>query len=210
MSFRYWILKNSTLNNSKSQAKPRTIQNSKFTNQNSNILQQPLCHLPNRVDCRHGVEVYVVNSGCVELSALLSGPLDAQLPGVIIGLALEHFLRQFLREVAMEGLGHYRQLRQLGKWLQSGNDWHRYAHCTGTLHKVKILLVVVEQLRNGIVGSEVLLLLEILHIHLDIGCLFMLFGIARHSESELTCGVLDRSSVVEESFVEPISSVVCE
>ena len=32
----------------------------------------------------------------------------------------------------------------------------------------------------------------------------MLFGIARHSESELTCGVLDRSSVVEESFVEPI------
>ena len=32
----------------------------------------------------------------------------------------------------------------------------------------------------------------------------MLFGIARHSESELTCGVLDGSSVVEESFVEPI------
>ena len=68
-------------------------------------------------------------------------------------------------EMDMEYL---KQLRQLGKWLQSGNDWHRYAHCTGTLHKVKILLVVVEQLRNGIVGSEVLLLLEILHIHLDI------------------------------------------
>ena len=104
----------------------------------------------------------------------------------------------------MERLGHYRKLRQLGKRLQSRNDWHRYAHFAGTLHKVEVLLIVVEQLRHGIVGSKVLFQLEILHIHLDVGCFVVFLWIARHTESELSARILYRRSVVEESFIEPV------
>ena len=95
-------------------------------------------------------------------------------------------------------------MRQLGKGLDARHDRYCYAHLTSFCHKVEILLVVVEQLCNGIFRSKVLLLLEILHVHLDVGSFLVLLGVTGYTEGKLLAGFLDGCAVVEEPVVEAV------
>ena len=101
----------------------------------------------------------------------------------------------------MEGLWYYRQLCQLGKRLDAWNDRNGDAHRTGFLHKLEILLVVVEQLGHGILRAQILFLLQILHVHLQVRSLFMLFGVAGHAEVELLAWTLDGRTVSKEPLI---------
>ena len=78
--------------------------------------------------------------------ALFSSPLNTQLACIVISLALYNFPCQRLWNVAVEGFGHHRQLGELGHWLDAWYDRYGDAHLTGFLHKLEILLVVIEQL----------------------------------------------------------------
>ena len=145
----------------------------------------------------------VADTVLVELATLLCGPLHAQLHGLFVSLALDDFLGQRLGDVAVESLGHYCQLAQLGKRLDAGHDGDGNAHLAGFLNELEVLLVVKEQLRDGILRPQVLLLLQILHVALQVGRLFVLLGIAGHTEVELRTGMLDRCAVGKEALVEP-------
>ena len=50
----------------------------------------------------------------------------------------------------MEGLGNYRQLAQLGHWLDARNDGNGDAHLARFFYEREVLLVVVEQLGHSI------------------------------------------------------------
>ncbi len=143
----------------------------------------------------------IVDPVLVELLTLCCGPFDTQLTGIFISLALHDLPGQWLGNIAVEGLWHHSQLRQLGKRLDAWNDGDRDAHRTGFLHKLEILLVVVEQLGHGILCAQILFLLQILHVHLQVRSLFMLFGVAGHAEVELLAWTLDRRAVSKKTII---------
>ncbi len=74
--------------------------------------------------------------------------------GIFIGLALQYLLCEFFRNVAVEGLRHYGELAQLGERLDGRNDRDGYAHLPSLLHESIELLVVVEELGNGIAAPN--------------------------------------------------------
>ena len=104
----------------------------------------------------------------------------------------------------MECLGHHGQLRQLRKGLQSGYDRYGNAHLPSLRYEVKIFLVVVEQLRHRILCPQVLLLLQVPHIHLHIRSLLMLLRIASHAKTKRNTRSFNRCAVEEEPLVEPL------
>ena len=104
----------------------------------------------------------------------------------------------------MEGARHHTELRQLSQWFDTGDNGDGDTHLTRLVHKGKVFLVVVEQLRHGILRTQVLLLLQILHIHLQVGCLLMFLGIAGHTDVKLRPRVLDRLTIGKESLVEAL------
>ena len=131
-------------------------------------------------------------------------PFNAKLLCLVVGLAFHSFESQFLRYVAVERLGNDRQLAQLGKWLYARDDRYGDTHRACFLHKFKVFRVVIEQLRHGILRPQVLLLFEILHVHLEIGRLVVLFGITCHTEIEFLSRTLYWSAVGKESLVESV------
>ena len=124
--------------------------------------------------------------------------------GVVVGLALQRLHGELLREVAAEHAWHYRQLRELCKRLDAWYDWYGDAHLARFLYEAEVFPVVVEELRHGVVGTHVLLHLQILQVHLHVQRLLVLLGVARHAVVELLAGVLYRRAVVEEALVEAV------
>ena len=118
--------------------------------------------------------------------------------------SLQRLHGELLREVAAEHARHYRQLRELCKRLDARYDWYGDAHLARFLHEAEVLTVVVEELRHGVVGTHVLLHLQILQVHLHVQRLLVLLGVARHAVVELLAGVLYRRAVVEEALVEAV------
>ena len=104
----------------------------------------------------------------------------------------------------MEGARHHTELCQLGQRLDTRNNGDGDTHLARLVHKGKVFLVVVEQLRHGILRTQVLLLLQILHIHLQVGRLLVLLGIAGHTDVKLRPRVLDRLTIGKESLVEAL------
>ena len=102
----------------------------------------------------------------------------------------------------MEGLGYHRQLTQFRHRLDAWNDGDGDAHLTSLLHELEVFLVVVEQLRDGILRAQVLLLFQVFHIAFQVGRLLVFLRIASHSEVELRSWMLDGCAVGEESLVE--------
>ena len=136
-----------------------------------------------------------------EIFHLGSRPLDTERLGIFIALALQNLLRQSFRDVAMEGLWYHGELTQLGEWLQRRNDRDGDAHLASLLYESIEFLVVVEELGDGIVSAQLLLLQEMLHIHLEIGSLFVLLWIAGYATAEFITRMLDRGAVEEETVV---------
>ena len=101
----------------------------------------------------------------------------------------------------MEGLRYHGELTQLGEWLQRRNDRDGDAHLASLLYESIEFLVVVEELGDGIVSAQLLLLQEMLHIHLQIGSLFVLLRIAGYATAEFITRMLDRGAVKEETVV---------
>ena len=104
----------------------------------------------------------------------------------------------------MESLRHDGQLRQLGEGLDARYEGHRHASLATLLHEIEILRIVVEELRDGILRSHVLLHLQVLYVHLQVGRLFVFLWIARHAEAERMSGMLHLRSVHEEAAVEVV------
>ena len=121
---------------------------------------------------------------------------------MLIGLTLHNLLGQRLRDVTVECLGNHRQLTELCHRLDAWHDRYRDAHLAGFLHKVEVFLVVEEQLGDGVLCTQVLLLFQILHIALQVGCLLVLLRIAGHTEVELRTRVFDRGAVGKVALVE--------
>ena len=103
-----------------------------------------------RTEGGDGVEVDVVDAGLIQLAALVDGPFGAESGSLGVGLAFHGFLRQFLWHVAVEGLRHLRNLRELGEGFDAGDDGNSDAHGTRLLDEAEELSVVVEQLGDGI------------------------------------------------------------
>ena len=104
----------------------------------------------------------------------------------------------------MECFRHDSQLRELGKRLDTWDNRNRNAHLPSLLHEVEVFSVVKEQLRHGILRTQVLLLLQVLHVEFQIGSLLMFLGIASHTILEGNARFLDGSAVYEESLVESV------
>ena len=115
-----------------------------------------------------------------QLLTLLDAPLDAQLLHLRISGALLHLFREHLGQVEVEGLGQYTELAEFRHRFDAWDDGHGDADRPSTLHKLEVLLVVVEDLGHCIVGSHILLLLEHLQVELQIRSLLMLFWIGSH------------------------------
>ena len=64
--------------------------------------------------------MYLGYAGLVEFAALGGRPLYAEGLGIVVGLAAEGFLCQFLRQVAVEGLGTTVNCDSLAKGLMPG------------------------------------------------------------------------------------------
>ena len=145
----------------------------------------------------------VADAVLVQLPALLCGPLHTQLHGLFVRFAFDYLLGQCLGDVAVERLGNNGELTEFCKGLDAGHDGDGDAHLAGFVDELEVLLVVEEQLCDGILCPEVLLLLQILHVALQIGRFFVFLGIAGHAEVELRTGMLDRGTIGKESLVEP-------
>ena len=104
----------------------------------------------------------------------------------------------------MECLGNDGELAQLGKRFDAGDDRYGDTHSAGFLYELEVFLVVVEELGDSIVGTQVLFLFQIHHVHFEIWGLVVLFGIASHTEVEFLTGAFDGSAVGEESLVEAV------
>ena len=138
----------------------------------------------------------------IQVAALFGGPLYAKLLGIFVGLALHHLLSQRLRYIAVECLGHHRKLCKLRHRLYARYDGYGDTHLACLLHKSVVFLVVKKQLCHCILRTQVLLLLQILHVHLKVRRLFVLLGIAGHSIVEWSSRVLYGCSVGKVSLVE--------
>ena len=75
---------------------------------------------------------------------------------------------------------------------------------TGTLDEAEVLVVVVEELCNGILCTSLYLLLQPIDIHVHIGRLLVLLGVAGYAIREGLTRLLDGRAIAEESFVEAV------
>ena len=140
----------------------------------------------------------------IQFATLLRGPLDTQQAGVLVRLTLHDLPCQRLRDVAVEGLGHHCQLTQFRHRLDARDDGDGDTHLPRFLHKLEVFLVVEEQLGHGILRPQILLLLQILHVHLQVGRLLVLLGITRHTIVERLARPLDGRAVGKETLVEAL------
>ena len=132
--------------------------------------------------------VYTVG---IQFLTLFRGPLDTQLSGILVSLALHDLPCQRFGDVAVESLGYYCQLTQLRHRLDAGDDGNVNPHLSGLLNESEVFLVVEEQLGDGILRSQILFLLQILHVHFQIGCFLVFLRIASHTVVKRFAWVLD-------------------
>ena len=139
-----------------------------------------------------------------EILHLSGGPLDTELLGIIVSFTFHYLLCEFFRNIAVEGFRHYSELAQLGERLDGRNDRNGYAYLPSLFNESIELLVVVEELGNGIRCAQLLFLQEMLHIHFEVWRLFMLLRIAGYTAAELVARVLDGSAIKEETVIKLI------
>ena len=124
--------------------------------------------------------------------------------GILVGVALHNLAGQRLGNVAVERLGDDGQLRELGHGLDAGDDGYGDAHRPCLSNKLEVFRVVEEQLRHGVLRTEVLLLLEVLHVALQVGSLLVLLRVAGHADVETPSRILDGCAVGKEAVVEAL------
>ncbi len=123
--------------------------------------------------------------------ALGHTPLDTYLAYLLIGLALEHLRGQGLGYIDLEGLGDDAELAGCLERFDAGDDGDGDTLGTGTLHEAEVLVVVVEELGHGILGTGLYLLLQSVEVHIHIGRLLVLLGVAGHAIGEGLSRLLD-------------------
>ena len=84
------------------------------------------------------------------------------------------------------------RLRQFRQRFDAWDDWYSDAHFTGFSHEIKIFLIIIKQLCNGILRAQILFLFQIHQIHFHIGSFFVLFRIGCHTVVECFAGMFDR------------------
>ena len=107
-------------------------------------------------------------------------------------------------QVEVEGLGQHTELAEFGHGLDAGDDGDGDAGLTGTLDETEVFLVVVEDLGDGIVGTEVLLLAQYLKVELEVGSLLVFLGVGCHTIGEGCAGAFDGGSIDEVALVEAV------
>lgn len=162
------------------------------------------CHLLHAVCGCHGVEVDAGYAVCDELVALGGAPLDAYLAHLVVALAAQHLGGQGLRDVYLEGLGDDAQLAGGLQGLDAGDDGDGDALGTGTLDETEVAVVVVEELGDGILGTGLDLLAQPVEVHIHVGRLLVLLGVAGHAVGEGLAGLLDGRAVDEVALVEAV------
>ena len=71
------------------------------------VSEQSTRHLGYRIHSRYRVEMDILYSMLIKFLALVDSPFHAQLSHLLVGLASDGLLRQFLRDVTVESLGHH-------------------------------------------------------------------------------------------------------
>ena len=137
-----------------------------------------------------------------EVATLFDGPLDAHLLHRLVGGATEEFVGQRFRQVAAESLGHEGELREFAEGFDARDDGHRDARLAAAVDKSVVGRVVVEKLRHTVVRSQLHLAFEHLEIAFQVGRLFVLFGIARHTVGERLSRLSDGRAVDKSPGVE--------
>ena len=139
-----------------------------------------------------------------QLAALAHAPLDAHLFHLFVVLATLHFLSQFLRDVHFECLGNDAQLSSTFQRLDARYDRHRNTRLAGTLHEVEVTIVVIEQLRHGILRTGIHLPFQPHQVALQVGSLVMFLGITGYAVAEGRARHGHRTSILEDSLVETV------
>ena len=139
-----------------------------------------------------------------KLAALFYTPLATYLRNRRIVLAFHDFGNQFSRQIYAEGLWKHIELRKTVDRLYTRYYWDINAHCTSTLHKREILSVIEKHLRYSILCTGIGLHLEHSKVALHVWGLFVLFGIACHTERERLATLLHCRAVNKETFIETV------
>ena len=150
-----------------------------------------LSHLLHAIGSRYGVEVYARHAVSNELLALGRTPLNAYLTHLVVGLAAEHLGSKILGDVYLESLGDDAELTRCLEWLDARDDRDGDAFGASALYEAEILLIVIEQLGYGILGTGFYLFFKPMDIHLHVGRLIVLLGIARYTIGERQSRLLD-------------------
>ena len=117
---------------------------------------------------RYGEEVNIFVTMFEEILHLSGSPLDTELLGIFVSFTFQYLLCEFFRNIAVEGFRHYCELAQLGERLDGRNDRNGYAYLPSLFNESIELLVVVEELGNGIRCAQLLFLQQMLHIHFEV------------------------------------------
>ena len=150
-----------------------------------------LSHLLHAVGSRYGVEVYAGNAVSNEFLALGRTPLNAYLTHLVVGLATEHLGSKSLRDIDLEGFGDDAELAGRFEGFDAGDDGNGDSFGTSALYETEILLIVIEQLGYGILGTGFYLFFKPVDIHLHVGRLIVFLGIARYTIGERQSRLLD-------------------
>ena len=162
------------------------------------------CHLLHAVGCGHGIEVDAGYAMGDEFAALGDAPVYTHLAHLLVGLATEHLGGQGLRDIDLEGLGDDAQLAGSLQGLDARDDGDGDAFGTGTLDEAEVLVVVVEELCHGILGTRLHLLFQPVEVHIHVGRLLVLLGVAGYAIGEGLAGLLDGGTVAEVALVEAV------
>ena len=139
----------------------------------------------------HGVEVYAGYSVSNEFLALGRTPFYAHLANFVVGFAAEHLSGKILGDVYLESLGNDAELARCLERLDARDDRNGDSFGTSAFYETEILLIVVEELGYGILGTGFYLFFKPVEIHLHIGRLIVFLGIARYTVGERLSRLLD-------------------
>ena len=139
-----------------------------------------------------------------KLFALLDGPFDTDLLGLVVGLALAKFGGEGLGDVGAEDAREDRQLVAEDDRLDAGDDGDGDALGAATLDEGEVFRVVEEHLGNEVVGAVADFFLEIEDVGIHVRGLLVFLGIAGHAVGEGSLDALHARAVEEETLVEAV------
>ena len=122
--------------------------------------------------------MYGGNAVLEEVATLLDSPVNACLVGFFGGFRLVHQANERLRDIDVEGSRKHLDLLLRRDGFEAGDDGNGDAGLSALFDKAEEALVVEEHLRDDIVGPCLHLLLEMLDVAFQVGCLEVLLGIA--------------------------------